>query len=111
LPDDGGLAPAAGIHVTVHAVVGEVQAATREPRGPLDAARGVEHARVSRAPAQAEILDNGVPVPLEVGDRAALQLFQCGDAVRLHEPRDARLLEMLLARPPDDAVRAHGALF
>src|SRR6185295_17932256 len=111
LPDDRGLGAAAGIHVAVHAVVGEVQAAAGKPRRPLDAPRVVQHARVRRGPAHAEVLDDGVPVPLEIGHRAALQLLQRRDAVPLHEARDAGLLQVLLARPPDDALRAHGALF
>ena len=37
LPDDRGLAPAPGVHVAVHAVVGEVQPPAREPPGPGDA--------------------------------------------------------------------------
>src|SRR5204862_2385060 len=63
-----------------------------------------------RRPAHAEIAHHRVPVPLGVGDRPALHVGERGEPVGLHEARDARALEVLGRRSPDDlaALGGHG---
>ena len=99
-------APRGDVHV--HALRGQVHAAVDEPARPLDAVRGVDHPRVRRAPLPAEIARDGRPVPLEVLHGAPLQVRERGEAVRLHEPRDARARRGLGIRAPDDLVHVHG---
>ncbi len=88
LPGDGRPGAAAGIQVAVDAVVGEVQTAAWEPLRPGHPAGAVQHSRVRCRPPHTQVAHHGVPVPLQVADRAALQLGQGRDAVGAHEARD-----------------------
>src|SRR6266849_2219369 len=79
-----------------------VHPAAKPPGGPLDTARGVEHAVVGPAPHQADVAVHGAPTRLLVFDRPTLQRGVIGVAVRFGEAAQPAALEIRLGGGPGD---------
>ena len=91
--------------MAVEAVVGQIDLATDKPARPGNAVAGIEQ-RVKRPiELDAEVLDDGVPEPLDIGRRPGDQLAIAGDPVPLHEAADVGIIDDLLNRLPHETVR------
>ena len=107
LVDDGRTTGRRGVGgPAVDAAVDDVQGAADEPVGVLDACGQVDDPVVGRPEPQAEVLDDRIPVPADVGDRSRPQLGQPGDAMRAGQPGDVGVVDVVLGRGP--GVVRHG---
>src|SRR4029077_10747807 len=79
-----------------------VHRAAEPPGGPRDAAGGVEHAVVGRAPDQADVEDHGAPKLILVFDRPTLQRLVVTVAVCFGEAAQPAALEIRLGGRPGE---------
>jgi hypothetical protein len=86
----------------VDALVGQVDRALREPGRPLRSPRTIDDVDVGIDELDPEVLHHRVPEPADVGHGAGAQLRERVDAVRAHQPRDVRALDVVPGGGPYD---------
>ena len=96
------LGPGPLVRPAVYARMGEVQPRAREPGRPFDALCVVEDFRPVAGERDSEIVANGAPEAVRLGDGDPVEAGVVGAAERLRESDDVRGFEQLRARRPGE---------